>query len=187
MACGPNRPRRRRRSRRWLRAHGIAQRDPDLARRQARQATCRRRRATRATGCCANGVPAARHPAPAARASRRRSGRDRGDARWRAGAAPTVLPAWRQWSSSRMCRLLRPLLAMPRARLTATLVARGAAGSTIRAIDNAAIARVRLRASAAMLARRRASAERLAATACRLARARRALEHDGATAGARRR
>jgi tRNA(Ile)-lysidine synthase len=74
------------------------------------------------------------------------------------------------------CRLLRPLLAMPRARLAATLAARCQAWLEDPSNRNTKFARVRLRRDGAILARAGLSAARLAATARRLARARQALE-----------
>lgn len=74
------------------------------------------------------------------------------------------------------CRLLRPLLAVPRANLVATLAARGQAWLEDPSNHNDKFARVRLRRSRAVLAREGLSAARLAATARRLARARQALE-----------
>jgi tRNA(Ile)-lysidine synthase len=74
------------------------------------------------------------------------------------------------------CRLLRPLLNFARARLAATLEARGQAWLDDPSNRNEKFARVRIRRDRDMLARQGLSAERLAATARRLARARQALE-----------
>ncbi|HEY5209016.1 MAG TPA: tRNA lysidine(34) synthetase TilS [Stellaceae bacterium] len=74
------------------------------------------------------------------------------------------------------CRLLRPLLALPRARLRASLAVRGQAWVQDPSNDNAAYARIRLRQAAPLLAREGLSAIRLAATARRLARARQVIE-----------
>jgi len=74
------------------------------------------------------------------------------------------------------CHLLRPLLALPRARLRATLAARDQAWVRDPSNDDLKYARVRLREAAPMLAREGLSAIRLAATARRLARARQVLE-----------
>jgi len=74
------------------------------------------------------------------------------------------------------CRVLRPLLGVARARLAATLVARGQEWLEDPSNDNPAFARARLRRAASVLAGEGLSSERLAATAARLARARAALE-----------
>jgi tRNA(Ile)-lysidine synthase len=74
------------------------------------------------------------------------------------------------------CRLLRPLLTTPHARLVATLEARGQAWLDDPSNRNVKFARARLRHARAILAREGLSAERLAATARRLALARQALE-----------
>ncbi len=74
------------------------------------------------------------------------------------------------------CRLLRPLLTMPKARLEATLKAHNQAWLEDRSNRNDKYARVRLRGGRALLAREGLSTVRLAATARRLARARQALE-----------
>jgi tRNA(Ile)-lysidine synthase len=78
------------------------------------------------------------------------------------------------------CRLLRPLLAVPRARLAASL--RDAGQDWIEDPSNRdeAYARVRLRAGAGLLAREGLGPARLAVTARHLGRARAALE-DGVT------
>lgn len=73
-------------------------------------------------------------------------------------------------------RLLRPLLGVPRSRLTATLAAAGQEHVDDPSNENVAFGRVRLRRAAAVLDREGLSAERLAATAARLGRARAALE-----------
>jgi len=74
------------------------------------------------------------------------------------------------------CRVLRPLLPVPRARLGATLAAGGQDWIEDPSNRNSAYARVRLRDSAALLAAEGLTGERLAATAGRLGRARAALE-----------
>ena len=74
------------------------------------------------------------------------------------------------------CRLLRPLLALPKARLVATLRAHDQAWVEDGSNRSDRFARVRLRKGRALLAREGLSAARLAATARRLARARQALE-----------
>jgi tRNA(Ile)-lysidine synthase len=74
------------------------------------------------------------------------------------------------------CRLLRPLLAVPHARLLATLEARGQAWLEDPSNRNEKFARARVRRNGVILAREGLSAARLAATARRLARARQALE-----------
>jgi len=78
------------------------------------------------------------------------------------------------------CRLLRPLLAVPRARLAASLRAADQGWIEDPSNRDPAYARARLRASAAVLAREGLNAARLAATARHLGRARAALE-DGVT------
>ena len=112
-------------------------RDPALVGRQA---------ATRPAGggargalsAAARGLPPARHPASAARPSCRRPGRDGGHARRPRRAGPMGLPAWRPWSSSAKRGCCGRCSACPRARLTATLEARGVPGSTIRRTSTAA-------------------------------------------------
>ena len=79
------------------------------------------------------------------------------------------------------CRLLRPLLPVPRPRLLATLEAEGQAWIEDPSNRDEAYARVRLRRLEPLLAATGLGAPRLAATAGRLARARAALE--GAVAG----
>lgn len=74
------------------------------------------------------------------------------------------------------CRLLRPLLAFPRARLVATLQARGQAWLEDPSNENRRFARARLRAANPLFAQHGLGPERLAATARRLAWARQALE-----------
>ena len=76
------------------------------------------------------------------------------------------------------CRLLRPLLAVPRGRLTASLREVGQSWIEDPSNRDDTYARVRLRGSAGLLAREGLSPARLAATARHLARARAALE-DG--------
>lgn len=82
-------------------------------------------------------------------------------------------------------RQLRPLLAVPRARLAATLAARGQDWVEDPSNRNPAFSRARLRALMPALAAEGMGAERLAATARRMARARAALEDDVAAAAAR--
>lgn len=74
------------------------------------------------------------------------------------------------------CRVLRPLLEVPRARLAATLRAAGQDWLDDPSNQNPAYARVQLRQAQALLAGAGLGAERLAETAGRLARARVALE-----------
>ncbi len=74
------------------------------------------------------------------------------------------------------CRLLRPLLTLPKARLEATLKAHNYGWLEDRSNHNEKFGRARLRTSRTLLAREGLSAARLAATARRLARARQALE-----------
>jgi tRNA(Ile)-lysidine synthase len=74
------------------------------------------------------------------------------------------------------CRLLRPLLGVPQLRLAAVLGAAGQPWIEDPSNRDGHYARVRLRASAALLAREGLSASRLAATARHLGRARAALE-----------
>ncbi|MBV9522343.1 MAG: tRNA lysidine(34) synthetase TilS, partial [Alphaproteobacteria bacterium] len=73
-------------------------------------------------------------------------------------------------------RLLRPVLAVPRTRLCATLAAAGIPAIADPSNENPAFARIRLRRSAAILDREGLGPARLAATARRLGRARQALE-----------
>jgi tRNA(Ile)-lysidine synthase len=79
-----------------------------------------------------------------------------------------------------VCRLLRPLLPEPRARLLASLRQAGQGWIEDPSNRDHAYARVRLRVSAGLLAREGLSPARLAATAGHLGRARAALE-DGVT------
>jgi tRNA(Ile)-lysidine synthase len=74
------------------------------------------------------------------------------------------------------CRLLRPLLGVPQLRLAAVLRAAGQPWIEDPSNRDGHYARVRLRGSAALLAREGLSASRLAATARHLGRARAALE-----------
>jgi tRNA(Ile)-lysidine synthase len=74
------------------------------------------------------------------------------------------------------CRLLRPLLTVPQLRLAAVLRAAGQPWVEDPSNRDGHFARVRLRGSAALLAREGLSPSRLAATARHLARARAALE-----------
>jgi tRNA(Ile)-lysidine synthase len=74
------------------------------------------------------------------------------------------------------CRLLRPLLTLPRARLCATLEAAGQAFIDDPSNEDMAYARVRLRRMAPLLAEAGLGPERLAAAAGRLAGARSAVE-----------
>jgi tRNA(Ile)-lysidine synthase len=74
------------------------------------------------------------------------------------------------------CRLLRPLLAMPKARLVASREAHNQAWLEDRSNRDDKFARVRLRRGRALLAHEGLGTARLAATARRLARARQALE-----------
>jgi tRNA(Ile)-lysidine synthase len=74
------------------------------------------------------------------------------------------------------CRVLRPVLTIRRARLIATLAARGQDWLEDPSNLDPAYARVRLRRGAALLAEEGLTTERLAATAGHLARARAALE-----------
>jgi tRNA(Ile)-lysidine synthase len=83
------------------------------------------------------------------------------------------------------CRVLRPLLDVPRARLAAFLKREGQPWIEDPSNDSAAYARGRLRHSTALLAREGLSGARLAATAKHLARARTALEAAVADALAR--
>lgn len=76
------------------------------------------------------------------------------------------------------CRLLRPLLAVPRARLVASLRETGQGWIEDPSNRNASYARVRVRAGAGLLAREGLSPARLAATARHLGRARLALEDE---------
>ncbi|CAA7620888.1 tRNA(Ile)-lysidine synthase [Candidatus Terasakiella magnetica] len=83
-------------------------------------------------------------------------------------------------------RILRPLLAVPRARLAATLIAQGQTWIEDPSNRNAAFARVRMRRLAFVLAAEGLTAPRLAATAGHMARARAALEQAVADAAAAR-
>jgi tRNA(Ile)-lysidine synthase len=74
------------------------------------------------------------------------------------------------------CRILRPLLGLPRARLAATLAARGQDWIEDPSNRNPAYARVRVRQAERVLAAEGLGPERLADTALHLGRARLALE-----------
>lgn len=74
------------------------------------------------------------------------------------------------------CRLLRPLLSFPRARLAATLQKRGQAWLDDPSNESRRFARARLRDARQVFAREGLGPARLAATAHRLGRARQALE-----------
>ncbi|HEV7369741.1 tRNA lysidine(34) synthetase TilS [Arenibaculum sp.] len=78
------------------------------------------------------------------------------------------------------CRLLRPLLGVPGARLRATLEARGLPWIEDPSNGSARFARARLRAAAGLLRREGLGPEALSATARRCARARSALERAAA-------
>jgi tRNA(Ile)-lysidine synthase len=96
------------------------------------------------------------------------------------GSGVDGLAAMAPVSETAAVRLLRPLLAVPKARLAATLDAVGQAHVEDPSNENPAFGRVRLRGAAAVLAREGLTPERLAATATRMGRARVAL--DDATA-----
>jgi tRNA(Ile)-lysidine synthase len=83
------------------------------------------------------------------------------------------------------CRLLRPLLEVPRARLEATLRAAGQGWIEDPSNDDPAFARIRLRQAQTVLEEAGLGSERLAATAGRLGRARAALEEGVAAVLAR--
>ncbi len=83
------------------------------------------------------------------------------------------------------CRLLRPLLGVPRARLEATLLEAGQDWIEDPSNRDPAYLRVRLRRAEALLAEAGLNSARLAATAVRLGRARTALEAGVATVLAR--
>jgi tRNA(Ile)-lysidine synthase len=83
------------------------------------------------------------------------------------------------------CRVLRPLLGVARARLAATLAARGQAWLDDPSNRDPTYARVRLRRLAPLLAEEGLTPERLAETSARLGRARAALEGEVAALLAR--
>lgn len=83
-------------------------------------------------------------------------------------------------TETRDLRLLRPLLDIAKARLTATLADAGQDHVEDPSNRNTAFGRVRLRDAAAMLGREGLTSERLASTAKHLARARSALEAETA-------
>lgn len=101
------------------------------------------------------------------------------------GSGVDGLSAMAPVSESFGLRLLRPLLGTARARLAATLRARGQDWIEDPSNRNAAFARVRLRNLQPVLAAEGMTADRLAATARRLGRARAALEQAVAEAAAR--
>jgi tRNA(Ile)-lysidine synthase len=96
------------------------------------------------------------------------------------GSGVDGLAAMAAVSESADVRLLRPLLTVERSRLAATLEAAGQPHVEDPSNENAAFRRVRLRHSAAVLAREGLTAGRLAATAARLGRARAALDDAAA-------
>jgi tRNA(Ile)-lysidine synthase len=81
-------------------------------------------------------------------------------------------------------RLLRPLLNLPKARLMATLAARGIGWCEDTSNEDAGFERVRLRQAAGLLAREGLTPARLARTAARLNRARKALDAHAAALSA---
>lgn len=96
------------------------------------------------------------------------------------GSGVDGLAAMAALSESADVRLLRPLLSVERSRLAETLAAAGQPHVEDPSNENAAFQRVRLRQSAAMLAREGLTVERLAATAARMGRARAALDEAAA-------
>jgi len=84
-----------------------------------------------------------------------------------------AIPALRETAD---CRILRPLLAVPRARLAAALEAAGQAWISDPSNESPRFARIRLRGAAPLLAREGLGSARLAETARHLGRARAALE-----------
>lgn len=94
------------------------------------------------------------------------------------GSGVDGLSAMAPISESDSVRLLRPLLAIPRVRLTATLEAAGQDWIEDPSNRDPRYSRVRLRALLPALAREGLSVERLALTAARLGRARQALEKE---------
>ncbi|CUU43167.1 tRNA(Ile)-lysidine synthase [Blastochloris viridis] len=101
-----------------------------------------------------------------------------------AGSGLAGLAAMRPLDRRGAIRLHRPLLAVAKARLIATLEARGLAWSEDPSNADSRFARPRLRAAAAALAGEGLSAERLARLAARAARADAALEAATDTAAA---
>jgi tRNA(Ile)-lysidine synthase len=101
------------------------------------------------------------------------------------GSGLDGLAAMAPLRESAATRLLRPLLAVERRRLAANLAEAGQAWVEDPSNADAAYTRVRLRRSAAVLAREGLGPERLAATARRLGRARAALEGEVARTLAR--
>lgn len=101
------------------------------------------------------------------------------------GSGVDGLAAMAPVSETFSLRLLRPFLGVPRARLAATLAARGLGWIEDPSNRNAAFARVRMRNLMPVLEGEGMSASRLAATARRLGRARAALEDGVAEAAAR--
>jgi tRNA(Ile)-lysidine synthase len=94
------------------------------------------------------------------------------------GSGVDGLAAMAPVSYRSLVRLVRPLLAIERARLVATCVGFGQAFVEDPSNRNAIYARARLRASLPALAADGLTVERLAATAAHLGRARQALEED---------
>ena len=141
---------------------GIDGRDPALVGRQARHPPPAGG-ARGALPAAVRGLPPARHPASADGAPRRRPGRDRGHARAHARAGPTGLAGMAAIVEHRDVRLLRPLLGVPRGRLTATLEARGVGWIDDPSNEDRRFERVRVRQDGG--ACRRSSADRRSAAA----------------------
>jgi tRNA(Ile)-lysidine synthase len=100
------------------------------------------------------------------------------------GSGVDGLAAMAPCRPTRWGQVLRPLLDVPRARLRATLAARGQDWIEDPSNADPAYARVRLRGLAPLLAAEGMNSARLAATAARLGRARAALDGDTARAAA---
>ncbi len=94
------------------------------------------------------------------------------------GSGLDGLAAMSALSFTENARLLRPLLDVPKTRLTAVLEARGCEWIEDPTNDNSAFARTRLRRLAPVLAAEGMTAARLATTARQLARARGAIERS---------
>jgi tRNA(Ile)-lysidine synthase len=94
-----------------------------------------------------------------------------------AGSGPTGLAAMREVTMRDGLRHLRPLLDIPKARLVATLAARGIGWSEDAMNSDPRFARARLRAAQGALAAEGLTARRLGRFAARMARAEAAIEH----------
>ena len=121
-------------------------RDPALGGRRSRPAASRKRRARRATGCSPDGA-APMASCTCLTAHHREDQIETHLIRRRAGSGPDGLAAMSAVRELPGCRLVRPLLAVPRARLAALLAAEGQPFLDDPSNANPAFERARLRLS----------------------------------------